>query len=103
MEQSTKQKMFKRQRGLCSICHEPMNRFVGDGTTQPHDNDMTIEHRISRWEGNGKRRNVALAHYKCNWQRGADEQARQPYLEVFYRGFAGAAGVPHCLRRTPIM
>lgn len=104
MRRRKKYKLFHEQKGLCSICNEPMNLFFGDGANLPKDYDATVEHQVSRWAGEGKRRNATLAHHRCNHQRGIDEEASQPFLEIFYRGFAGGnVGVPHCLRRTPIM
>lgn len=71
-------RLFKRQRGRCCWCRQPMRRTWNhrDGQTTPPDL-ATIEHldsRLSPERGQhpGERRH-RLACAKCNHQRGVDE------------------------------
>lgn len=61
--------LLERQGNLCFWCREPMHMDY----ERKHDADFaSIEHVIPRsWGGKNSRENLALAHNRCNYMRGA--------------------------------
>lgn len=69
-ERFTLREIAERDGWRCHICH----RKVPDREYKARDLDPTIDHLIPanrRDRGTHSRENVALAHNRCNWERGA--------------------------------
>lgn len=60
-QRKRKQKLFRRQNGICGICGEPMKM-----------KDTSVDHILPRsFGGNNTLENVRLTHRVCNTERGA--------------------------------
>jgi 5-methylcytosine-specific restriction endonuclease McrA len=66
-------KVFERDGWICQICLKrvPKNKKA------PHPRSPTLDHIIpmSRPGGDHLYTNVRLAHFECNWKRGADDES----------------------------
>ena len=72
--------MYERQRGLCGLCGEPMQRGIHE-----------VDHEIPFVYGGGNERaNIQLAHKKCNREKRASvlPKALLRYLEDRYMNLA---------------
>lgn len=69
----TLREVAERDGWQCHLCHRP----VPDRESKSRPNDPTIDHLIPLSDG-GQHvpENVALAHFKCNWQRAATGPAQ---------------------------
>lgn len=59
-------KAFKRQRGKCHLCGEPMNL----SQDQNNPDRATADHIVPKSHGGPVKGNIAAAHAKCNYARG---------------------------------
>lgn len=65
--------LISRDRGRCALC----GRKVAVGKKAPHPLSPTVDHIIPLSMGGAHdQSNLQLAHFECNWRKGASEQGQ---------------------------
>ena len=81
---ATRQRMFEEQEGKCHWCSDPMEMnalyTTIEGNTANNPRYASFEHVIPKMAGGGQgKRNVVLAHAKCNNKRHKMKWPHDPY------------------------